>query len=425
MNSITTATATAETTSLLPVLQEETKNLPSVIGAMAIQSPDNVQPVRPEHVTDERDAEIRAQARAVVDAILANPSDIKVTAQIYALGQNAQAANTNNISLMDTRIGPVMKEIGTESTVGKSLTQIKAQLDLVNPHVVGQTAISFTDSITKPRLWGLLGQRIVNEVVTRLPAGRNEVMALINERRDTIRSTIETLKGHLWTERDKALRNAIELGQVANHLADAQDELQEAAYQGQLIWAMLNDARVEETDPVRKQSLDYLTTDLAMKIVDLQTVDQLNIQSRLGAETLINNCRGIQQLVHRVTNVLLPSVQTALAVKAAASQQAQLAEASRGIMAAASDTIARTATDIRQVTVDVARMNTEALVDLDKLEEAADQYEKMNEELAVVMVEAERNARAVSNRLNELNDRMRKTADPLTEARRAKEEAGA
>lgn len=423
MSDVMTATNTA-TDTLLPVLNEDSKNLPMVVGAMAIQSVDNVQPVRPEHVDDARDTELRAQAKAIADAIIANPNDIKVTAQVYGLGNSAQAANTNNISLMDTKIGPLMKEVTNESMVGKTLAQIKASLDLVNPHIVGETAIGFTDAVKKPRLFGLFGHRMVNEVVSRLPVGRNEVMRLINERRDTVRTTIDTLKGHLWSERDKALKNAVELAQVADKLAAAQDELQEAAYQGQLIWAQLNDAREVETDPVRKQSLDYLTTDLAIKIVDIQTIDQLNIQSRMGAETLINNCRGIQQLVHRVTNVLLPSVTTALAVKAAAMQQAELANASRGIMAAASETIAQTAKDIRTVTVDVAKMNTEALVDLDKLEEAAEQYEEMDRELKEVMANAERNARAVSSRLNMLNDRMRKAADPQTQARQAKEAAG-
>ncbi len=419
-----TLTVTPTTISTLPVLTAGTSNLPVVAGAMTIQTPDNIVPVCPDHVTPERDRELQAQAKAIADAIIANPSDVQVTAQVYGLGGNAQAANTGNLSLMDTKIGPVMREVTTESMVGKTLTEIKAHLDLVNPHIVGTQAATFTDAVKKPKLFGLLGHRVVNEIVSRLPVGRLEVMKIINERRDTVRTTIETLKGHLWQERDKALKNATELAQIANRLADTQDELQEATYQGQLIWARLNEARQNEMDQVRKQALDYLTTDLAMKVIDLQTVDQLNIQSRMGAETLINNCRGIQQLVGRVTNVLLPSVTTALAVKAAAMQQAELAAASKGIMEAASDTIAQTAKDIRTVSVDVAKMNTEALVNLDKLEEAASEYEKMDAEIKAVMAAAEQNARAVSSRLSVLNDRMRKTADPITEARRAKEAAG-
>lgn len=422
-----------------PVLQMEPETLPqqmilldevssgnvaSVPGAMEIQSSNAIVPVKPKHVSPARDQELKQQAEALVSAILEDPSNVTITSQLYALGSEAVASNSENITLVDQKIGPVMKEIGTDSMLGKNLSQIKATLDLVNPHVVGTTAIEFTTAVTKPKLWGLLGSRIVNEVVSRLPVGGTEVMTIINGRRDSIRETINTLKGHLWMERDKALHNALELSQVANHLADAQEGLQEAAYQGQLIWAGLNMGRVHETDLVRQQSLSYLIGDLATVVVDLQAIDQLNIQSRMGAETLYNNCRGIQVLVSRVTNTLLPSVMTALAVKAAATQQAQLVAAARGIGQAASDTIAQTAKDIGRVSVDIAKMNTESLVDLDKLEEASAAYEAMQAELNAVFATAERNARGISNRLSILNDKMRDRTDPLTAARRAKEQAG-
>lgn len=418
------AVDTKTETSLPPLEVTEVNNLPSVVGAMEIQKPDAIVPVRPKHVDDMRDAEIRAAAAEVVKAILANPSDVSVTTSVYGLGADAEAANSDNVALVDQKIGPVLNEIGTESMLGKSLTQIKANLDLVNPHVVGQTKVEFTDVVTKPRAWGLLGSSIVNQVVSRLPVGGVEVMTVINGRRDTIRDTVSTLKGHLLTERDKALRNAIELGQVADRLADTQGDLQEAIYQGQLIWASLSPALAQETDPVRKQALMYLVSDLGVKVVDLQTVDQLNIQSRLGAETLINNCRGIQVLVSRVTNTLLPSVMNALAVKAAAAQQAQLVAAARGIGQAAGETIAQTAKDIGQVSVDIAKANSDALIDVSKLEEACAAYEKMQQELDQVMMKAEGTARGISNRLATLNERMRDRADPQTQARRAKEAAG-
>lgn len=411
------ATETTEVPAALAGVSTEEANL---IDTSAVQSTEEIVPVRPDHVDDMRDAEIKSEADAIVAAILENPSDLDATSRIYGLGADAKSANTDNISLVEQKIAPVMGEIGTESAVGKSFMQIKAQLDLVNPHVVGQEEVEAPAS----GFFNKMLRKTTNVVVSSLPGGNEKIMVMINERRDTVKSTVSALKEHLWTERDKALKNAIELGQVANQLADAQDAMLEATYLGQLIWEGLNAARQTETDPVRKQSLDYLTTDLGMAVVDLQTIDQLNIQSRMGAETLIKNCRGIQQLVGRVTDILLPSVQTALAVKAAAAQQASLAQHSRDIMAASGEVIAQTAQDIGRVSVDVARMNTEAMVDLDKLAEAAAAYEQAQAQLDTIMAEAEMNARGISNRMAALNERMRDKADPMTRARRAQEKAG-
>lgn len=419
------AAMATDTTQVPGILAENVETeVQSVPGAMEIQDSENITAIRPEHITDERDAEIKTEVDRIVEAIMANPSDIEITSELYGLGADAEAANTDNISLADQKIGPVMAELGGNSLLGKNLTEIKAKLDLVNPSVVGQEKVEFTDSVTKPRMWGLLSDRVVNEVVTRLPAGNVEIMSVINKRRDSIAETIDTLKGHLWEERDKALKNATQLALIANRLADAQDDLEEAAYTGQLIWQALNEARANETDPVRVQALKFLVNDLGVKVVDLQTVNQLNMQSRMGSETLINNCRGIQTLVGRVSNRLLPAVKTALMVKAASQQQLELAQMSAAIGDAAGKTMADTAEQVGEASVQIARLNAEALVQIEELERAFEAYEKADAEITEITEQAEKNARAISNRLGVLNQRTKTSVDPKTAARRAKEAAG-
>jgi uncharacterized protein YaaN involved in tellurite resistance len=378
-----------------------------------IQTPEAIQPVRPDFLDDKRDAQICQEATRISEAIVEQPSDVTVTTEVYSLGKSAMDSNTKHVSLMDSKIGPVMATINVENPVAKGLTDIKAQLDLVNPHVVAQTEGQF-----QGKIFGF-----IKKIVTRLPKSE-EIMGLINQRRDTVATTIDALKQHLWTERDKALHNATELGMIANNLFSTQEDLQIATYQGQLVWKHLNQARKQESDPVRSQSLTYLTNDLSTLVIDMQTVDQLNIQSRMGAENLINNCRQVQKLVGRVTNILLPSVQTALAVKAAAAQQAQLVSSAAQIMDAAGATIRQTAEQVRQTTVQTAKMNSDSMINVADLEASCKEYEAAQTELLQIFETAEENARGISNTMSSLNSRMRKHADPQTLARQAKESAG-
>lgn len=381
---------------------------------LEVQEADNISPVRPEFVTPERDAELKAQAERIVASILENPTDATVTAEVYGVGGDAMGSNTDNVSLLDTKIGAVMAEVEVGSSVGKSLVEIKTQLDLINPSVVSNTEAPFEEK--------LLG--LFKRTVFRLPKG-DEVLMHINERRDTVSTTIDALKRHLWKERDLALRNAIELGTIANRLADTQEDLQEAAYSGQLIWHDLNEARTKvQNDPVTEQALTNLVNDIAILVVDIQTVDTLNVQSRLGGETLINNCRRIEQGVSRVTNVLLPAVATNLGIKAAAAQQARLTQSLGEISDAASNTIADTAKQIKQTTTQMARLQSEAMIDVDKLEVACDEFVQMTEELEQIRAETEAKARETSQGLNRLASVMRHHADPLTTARHAREQAG-
>jgi uncharacterized protein YaaN involved in tellurite resistance len=379
---------------------------------MPVQTPDTIQPIRPDFLDDQQVAKIQEEAGRISAAILLNPSDVAVTTEVYALGKPAMDSNSQQVTLMDSKIGPVMQTINVENPVAKGLVEIKAQLDLINPHVVAQTEGEF-----QGKMFGF-----IKRMITRLPKA-DEVMTMINERRDTVATTVDALKRHLWTERDKALHNATELGMIANNLFSTQEELQVSTYQGQLVWQRLNQARGNETDPVRSQALTYLTNDLSTLVIDLQTVDQLNIQSRMRAENLINNCRQIQKVVGRVTNILLPSVQNALAVKAAAAQQAQLVSSASQIMDAAGTTIRQTAQQVHQTTVQTAKMNSESMIKVSDLEAACQEYEAAQTELLQIFETAEQNARGISNTMSDLNVRMRKHADPQTLARQAKEAA--
>jgi len=391
-----------------------------------VQEPDQIKAIRPDFLTDEENVEIRTQAKELAEQVLANPTDVSITSVVYALGGDAMETNTVQTDLMDVKMGPVMKTVASESPVRRNLLELKTTFDLITPKKVATTEAEFETTVEKAKfLIKAFGTETIKKIVRRLPVGDKEVMMVINSRRDSVADVINGVKRHLLGERDVALRQAMALAQIANKLYETQGDLQRATYQGQLIWEHLNEARETITDSVKSQALLYLVNDLSMLVVDIQSVDQLNMQTRMGAETLIRNCRGIQNLVSRITNRLLPAVYNALMVKAAAMQQASLAAANRDVIQAANATMAQTAKDIGTVAVQVARMNTESMLDMNTLEETQKEYEKMEIELLEIMQTAEANARGISNRMTDINKRSRQHADPLTQARQAKEKAEA
>ncbi len=384
------------------------------LPAMQVQEVNQIVAVRPDFVDDAGDIKLKQQADSIIDAILSNPTDANITVKIYSLGSKFMNANTENINLMETKIGTVMKEIEVGSPINKSLTQIKTELDLINPAVVAETETS----LPSKALFGL-----ITRMVSRLPKGE-EILLIINQRKDTVATTINGLKRHLWTERDKALFNATELANISNQLFDTQQALQESVYIGQIIWARLNQAKESATDPLKQQALSNLVNDLAIQVVDIQTVDTLNVQSRMSAETLINNARKIQQGVARVTNVLLPAVATNLMVKAAAAQQAQLVGSMNDITRAAEQTILDTAKQTRQATTAMEKMQSEGMINPEVLQSVADEAIAMINELEEIRAETEIKARATSEALGNVSSVMRKYADPMTKARQALENQG-
>ena len=387
----------------------ETNN--AQLQPLEVQEVNKIVPVRPDFLSDKEDNKLKKQAESIANDILKDPTNTEITVQVYNLGSEFMSANTTSVSLMDTKVSLVMKEIQTGSPVNKSLTQIKTQLDLINPSVVAQTETSFPSKV----LFGLLSRTL-----SRLPKG-DEILNLINERKDTVGTTIEGLKRHLLEEKDKALKNAIELGQISNKLFETQQDLQEAVYVGQIVWEKLGSAASSETKPVKKQALTNLINDLAVQVVDIQTVDTLNVQSRLSAEALINNSRKIEQGVKRVVNILLPSVATNLMVKAAAAQQAALVGTMSDITRAAEQTMVDTAKQTKQASIQMEKMQSESLINPEALQKAADEVIEMIEEIEKIQIETESKARATSKALSYTSNTMRKYADPMTNARHALE----
>jgi uncharacterized protein YaaN involved in tellurite resistance len=391
-------------------VNEEIKSSTELTLAGAGQSAGQVVAVRPSFIEDAEDAQIRKDSQELAKSVLQNPMDVSVTLGVYRIGSDLMKANTDHVALMETKIGAVLKEIQEGNPTAKTLTEIKTQLDLVNPAVVAKTETTVPMKfIGKWTVWTL----------KRLPKG-DQVLKIINERRDTIASTIRGLQQHLWSSRDQALNNAVQLGGIADRLFNTQQDLLRAAYSGQLLWGALNEGRTMETDPARAQALQTIVNDLAVQVVDIQTVDAVNTQSRMAAEVLIGNCQKIVQAVNRVTNVLLPAVSVNLAVKAAARQQLELIQAVQETSRAAEQTIVDTAKDTRKAVVSMQKMMGEALINPAALETACNEFVSMADEIAKIQSETESKARETSRALSTVAETMRRNADPMTKARQAK-----
>jgi uncharacterized protein YaaN involved in tellurite resistance len=378
--------------------------------AGAGQSDGRIVAKRPDFIQDAEDAETRREAQELAKSVLQNPTDVSVTLEVYRIGADLMRANTEQVALMETKIGAVLQEIKEGNPTTKTLTEIKTNLDLINPSIVAKT------EATMPRK--ILGG-LITWTAKYLPKG-DQVLRIINERRDTIATTIGGLQRHLWAGRDQALSNAVQLGKIADKLYETQQDLLHAVYSGQLLWAALNEGRPQETDPARSQALQTLVNDLAVQVVDLQTVDTVNTQSRMAAEVLIGNCQKIVQGVNRVTNVLLPAVSTNLAVKAAARQQLDLVKAVQEVSRAAEQTIIDTAKDTRTAVTSMQKMMSEGMINPAALETACLEFVAMAEEIAQIQRETEGKARATSQALTKIADTMRRNADPLTKTRQAK-----
>ena len=376
-------------------------------GALvAVQAPDELVPVRPKHVDDARNLALMDAAADFVDRVKTDPSDWKLGDYIFKLGQSIMEKIKIQVSLYDRKMGDVLREVSQgDSAVGKDILSVKTQLDLVNPVMVQSQEITVTEKV----------MRIFNKSVSRLPKG-DEVIRIIAERRETVRSTIDGIRIHMMTEADRVTRDAVELGVICDHLKALQPELQEEIYKAQLIWKGLM-TYMEGLSGMVRETVGNLVSDLAMGVVDLQTIDNSNLQTRFGGEMMIRNSRLVRRLVQRTDTILTGSVANALAVRVAAAQQMQ----TLGQLDAIQQSIGKTMTDTSRVVgeaaVKGAEMSQKMGVNIEHLQAACDNFEQAADAYAQISGETIKIATQAANALNTMNDRFRARTDAMTAVR--------
>jgi uncharacterized protein YaaN involved in tellurite resistance len=393
-----------------PVLAEVTQA--SGQGALTpVQAPDQLVPVQPGHLAVEDIKALETAADDFVEKVKNDPSDWQLGNFVFSLGRDVMEKTQAQVSLYDRKMGSVLKNVASEesSPVARNILAIKTELDKVNP-----TMVAKTETPLPKKMLGLF-----TRTVNRLPKG-DEILRIIAERRETVNSTIDGIRDHLRNEADQVAFDAAELSQICDALKEIQPALQEQIYLGQLIWEKLTAHLETLDDPRIKEALTTLTSDLAMAVVDLQTIDNSNLQTRFGGEMMVRNSHLVQRLVQRTDMILATAVKNALAVRVAAEQQMDTFRHLDMVQQAAAETMKDTAKVIGDAAVKGAKMSQSMTVNIEALEEACNTYEQAFEAYTAISKETISIASQSSNALGTMNERFRARTDALTSRRQEK-----
>ena len=365
-----------------------------------VQTPDHIVPVRPAHLDDARDQQIGQDASQFAEAVIHAPSNFELGDRIFDLGSGARNLIDTQVSLFDTAIGTVLKDINTEGddTFQGTMMQLKMQIDQINPAMVAQE-----ECITEK-----IG-RIFKKTIKRLPKGE-EILTVIYERRETTRSTITGLQNHLRKHGEAVNLHAAELITICNTLKDCQPPLHEEIYWGQLAWKTIMEKLDSVTDPMARENITMLTADLATAVVDNQQLDNMNLQTRYGGGLTVRNARHVGRVI-RTTSTLLGGVAGALAVRAAAAQQMQTMQVANMMQDAIGQTMVDTAEQVGQAVVASAQQAARMDKNIAFLQEACNKYEFAARALTEVCTNTIKVAGLSTNKLNEMNAVLQSRAD--------------
>ncbi len=322
--------------------------------------------VVPVWMMPEQQRSIEAAVEQFFTLITANPVDAKLVNSIDVIGKQGEASMTPAMTLYNVKVGEALGNIFAEDAgMGKTLLQIKMELDRINPSMVKNKPV--------PRRF----LSWLFPLIRRLPNGE-EIMRDIYASRETVGSTVTGLKEGLYAERDKiqTFKGEIEViyDRVVN--ADRQDEAD--TYFGDLLLKRVDAFRVGLKDPKAVANMEEFQGALQRRTNFIRERQVLNKQFFDGAIAFMRNTRMQLEALGYYAS-LEQSILANLGLKAATQGVARSAIITQQLGGAISQTVADTAAEQLEVGTLLMKQQKSTMLDLIKLEQACNDSDTLFE----------------------------------------------
>lgn len=354
---------------------------------------------RPQGLDDRAAGDLASKAEGLAASILAQPGDRKAGRQVGAMGVREQQRASKEIGLLKTRVGTMLKQLeGGGGEIPKTLVQLRNTMDEINPQVLSQP--------TGLAKW--LG---------RAP-GIGKVLKRVAVKYESVQTQIDHIMAGLRHGKDKLLMDSAELEQLYEQVGAAQQGVQQSAYVGELLWQKLEEASDEDADPARRQKLQAMMQRVAMRVQDLRTMEQVNLQFFVSIDMTLQNNDMLCEQIDRTVMVTQSLLTVGLAIQAALASQKQIATAVREVQDSTAAMLEANAAAIGQQAKEIGDMQNNPVIALDRVKNAYNSLVGAMDEMERIRSVGTEKARAGIAELT----RMSAALEPRTEALRAARE---
>ena len=308
---------------------------------------------RPRGVSDESAAEIEARAAELAAQVSANPEDRQLSRRLSAIGVKDQQKASKEISLLKTRVGSMLNNLeGEGGEIPKNLIALRHTMDEINPQVLGQPS-----GISK---W--LGRTpVVGKVLKRIAV-----------KYESVQTQIDHIMNGLRHGKDMLLQDNVELEQLYKQVQQAQLGVQQSAYLGETLWGKLDGRLAEATQPAERQQLQAMLHRVAMRVQDLRTMEQVNLQFFASIDMTIQNNDTLSEQVDRTVMVTQSLLTVGLAIQAALANQKKIAGAVKSVQDSTAAMLEANAASIGAQTREIGEMQNNPVIALESVKKAYD-----------------------------------------------------
>lgn len=294
---------------------------------------------------------LEAKAGDIIITMQQNPADREFAASIMNLGAEAQQRSGRKVELLKGRVGSLLNELdGENAQIPKDLVRMRMLLDQINPHAT-QKAGFFS------RLLG------------RVP-GIGERLKEIAIRYESVQTQVDAIVEGLRNGKDALLKDNMSLEDLYADLQEEQANVQKNAYLGEVLLQKLEEMAVQTLDPNSQRKIQSVMHAVALRVQDLRTMEQVNMQFFISIDMTCENNNLLSQAVDRTLSVTRNVITIGLSIATALVRQKKVLEATRSTQEYAGNILANNAAALRQQTAEIQSLYSDPVLALDFIQKS-------------------------------------------------------
>jgi len=345
------------------VIGEQPKGMGKSKELMPAESPgigpsEVKEPTPPQGLSEEEQQQLKERALALVDQLVESSGsrEMELADSITSLGIQSQRRAGTELDLLKGRMGELLSRDGPAAQISRELVDLRVTLDQINPHQAGKSWIAGR-LLGKVPLLGNTALRTLEKIAIRYEPVSRQV------------SLIET---RLRDGRAVLARDNVELRKLYEQVEEQQVPIRKNAYMAEVVMQQLSETLGRTEDIWKKEGIRNVLHDLAMRVQDLRTMEEVHVQFFVSIEMTRQNNNRLGQSVERTLALGTNVVMVGLALQVALVRERDVMRATQRTREFLGDLILANAEAIKRHTDEIGDVYNSPVIAIEKITQAHD-----------------------------------------------------
>ncbi len=272
-------------------------------------------PAPPKGMSDEEAQKVRNQAVELVKQLggASGSKELEILDNMANMGIQTQRNAAAYLDLLKSRVSAFLSDGGPSREIANSMRDLRIALDQIDPNKTPRTIWD--------RLYNYFPFFGMNNPV--------RILQKIALRYEPVSRQVTIIETRLRDGRTMLVRDNVELRKLYEQIESQQPAVQRNAYLGEMLMQHLTQLLQQTSDPIKREKIRAALHDVAMRVQDLRTMEEVHVQYFVSIEMSRQNNNRLGQAVERTLTLATNVVTVGLAIQSALIRQKNVMAATK------------------------------------------------------------------------------------------------